>query len=49
MSNWNGVAYKIPRGALKDCGDLPESNAPGVYFLFGKEDDTGKQFIYLGV
>lgn len=42
LSNWNGVAYKIPRGDLKDCGDLPELNTPGVYFLFGKDDETGK-------
>lgn len=49
LSNWNGVAYKIPCGDLKDCGDLPEMNAPGVYFLFGKDYDAGKQFIYAGV
>lgn len=48
LSNWNGMAYKIPRSTLKDCSDLPELNTPGVYFLFGKDDDTGKQFIYVG-
>lgn len=48
LSNWNGVAYKIPRSDLKDCGDLPELNTPGVYFLFGKDDETGKLFIYVG-
>lgn len=48
LSNWNGVAYKIPRSELKDCDDLPDLNAPGVYFLFGKDDDSGKQFIYIG-
>jgi hypothetical protein len=48
LSNWNGVAYKIPRGDLKDCSDLPELNTPRVYFLFGKDDETGKLFIYVG-
>lgn len=48
LSNWNGVAYKIPRGDLKNCGDLPELNTPGVYFLFGKDDEIGKLFIYVG-
>ena len=48
LSNWNGVGYKIPRGMLKKCDDLPELNTPGVYFLFGKDDDTGRQFIYVG-
>ena len=25
LSNWNGVAYKIPRGKLKECNDLSRS------------------------
>ena len=48
LSNWNGAAYKIPRGELKNCSDLPELNNSGVYFLFGKDDESGKQFIYVG-
>lgn len=48
LSNWNGTAYKIPHGDLKDCTDLPELNKPGVYFLFGKDDESGRQFIYVG-
>lgn len=48
LSNWNGIGFKIPRGDLKKCGDLPELNTPGVYFLFGKDDETGRQFIYVG-
>lgn len=48
LSNWNGVGYKIPHGELKNCSDLPELNTPGVYFLFGKDDESGKQFIYVG-
>ena len=48
LSNWNGVAYKIPRGKLKECNDLSDLKAPGVYFLFGKDDETGKSFIYVG-
>lgn len=48
LSNWNGIGFKIPRGDLKKCEDLPELNTPGVYFLFGKDDETGRQFIYVG-
>lgn len=49
LSNWNGIAYKIPRGMLKECfADLAELNAPGVYFLFGRDDSTWRQFIYIG-
>lgn len=36
LSNWNGVAYKIPRGKLKECNDLSDLKAPGVYFLLEK-------------
>ena len=49
LSNWNGIAYKIPRGMLKECfADLAELNTPGVYFLFGRDDSTWRQFIYIG-
>lgn len=48
LSNWNGVGYKIPHSEIKNCSDLPELNTPGVYFLFGKDDESGKQFIYVG-
>ena len=48
LSNWNGVSYKIPRKELKDCDDIPELHAPGVYFLFGRDDESDKQFVYVG-
>ena len=38
LSNWNCIAYKIPRDDVKNCDDLPELHAPGVYFLFGHDD-----------
>lgn len=48
LSNWNCVTYKIPRGDLKNCDDLPELHAPGVYFLFGRDDELNRQFVYVG-
>ena len=48
LSNWNCIAYKIPRGDLKNCDDLPELNSPGVYFLFGRDDESAQQFVYVG-
>lgn len=48
LLNWNCVAYKIPRNSLKNSDDIPEIYAPGVYFLFGRDDETGKQFVYVG-
>ncbi len=48
LSNWNCYSYKIPRGDLKHCDDLPEIYSPGVYFLFGRDDESGRQFVYVG-
>ena len=48
LSNWNCNAYKIPRTDLKKCDDLPELHAPGVYFLFGRDNETSQPFVYVG-
>lgn len=47
LSNWTGKAYKIPRIKIKDCTDRPDLNNPGIYLLFGKDED-GKDLIYIG-
>jgi hypothetical protein len=48
LSNWTGKAYKIPRTLMKECEKREDLHSPGVYFLFGKDDDTGKSFVYIG-
>lgn len=48
MLNWTGRAYKIPHHKLKECTELEYINTPGVYFLFGKDGNTGKTFFYVG-
>lgn len=35
ITNWNGIAYKIPRRLLDECKELDAFNQSGVYFLFG--------------
>ncbi len=35
ISNWNGIAYKIPRILLDECKELEAFKQSGVYFLFG--------------
>lgn len=47
LSNWTGMAYKIPRTSVKKCGDRPDLNSPGVYFLFG-EDENEIPRAYIG-
>ena len=37
ISNWNGIAYKIPRSLLAECKDLDAFKQSGVYFLFGNK------------
>ena len=48
LNNWNCSAYKIPRANLKGCDDIPELHSPGVYFLFGKDDESNRRFVYVG-
>ena len=47
LSNWTGVAYKIPRIELEKCKDRQELKQSGVYFLFGVSDDN-EDFVYIG-
>ena len=48
LSNWNCNAYKIPRSELKHCDDIQGIHGPGVYFLFGRDDQSERQFVYVG-
>lgn len=48
MSNWTGVAYKIPRTELDKCKDRDDLKQSGVYFLFGTSDQTEESVVYIG-
>ena len=48
LTNWTGVAYKIPRTKLEDCKDRDDLKQSGVYFLFGADDEKGKNAVYIG-
>lgn len=47
LSNWTGKAYKIPRIKVKDCSDRKDLDSPGIYLLFGKNEE-GKDLVYIG-
>jgi hypothetical protein len=47
LSNWTGLAYKIPRAYLDDCKDRQDLKQSGVYFLFGKNDNDEDE-VYIG-
>ena len=48
LANWTGLAFKIPRTSLDTCKDRDELKRTGVYFLFGKDDQTDKNVVYIG-
>lgn len=47
LSNWTGLAYKVPRPYLEKCKNRQDLKQSGVYFLFGKNDD-GEDEVYIG-
>ena len=48
LSNWTGVAYKIPRNLVRKSESRTELTSPGVYFLFGYDEITDKPLVYIG-
>lgn len=47
LSNWTGKAYKIPRIMIKDSYSREDLKSPGIYLLFGENED-GKGIVYIG-
>lgn len=47
LSNWTGLAFKIPRSYLDKCKDRQDLKQSGVYFLFGKNDKNEDE-VYIG-
>ena len=47
LSNWTGVAYKIPRLYLDRCKGRTDLKQSGVYFLFGKNENDEDE-VYIG-
>ena len=48
LSNWTGKAYKIPRTYVSRCTDRDDMENTGVYFLFGRNDETDAEQVYIG-
>lgn len=46
--NWTGQAISSPRTQIKTLMDWPESNRPGVYFLFGADENSDNKAVYIG-
>lgn len=48
ITNWSGQALACPRSRFQELRDWPEVQRPGVYFLFGVDDETGNDAVYIG-
>jgi hypothetical protein len=48
IANWSGQALACPRSRFQELRDWPEVQRPGVYFLFGTDDQTGEDAVYIG-
>lgn len=47
LVNWTGQAFSCPKNLLSDLKLWPETQRPGVYVLFGLDED-GEQIAYIG-
>lgn len=47
LSNWTGLAYRIPRTEVKKCSDRPNLNSTGIYMLFGRNEED-EEAVYIG-
>lgn len=47
LSNWTGLGIKVPRIKVKDSSKRPEFQKPGIYILFGK-DEENNEAAYIG-
>ncbi|PHI29746.1 GIY-YIG nuclease family protein [Budvicia aquatica] len=48
LINWTGQAISCPRNHLSALANWHESTRPGVYFLFGLDDETAQPTVYIG-
>lgn len=50
IANWSGQALSCPRARFADLLRewAKEGGRPGVYFLFGVSDETGRDVVYVG-
>src|SRR3989338_7662548 len=48
LAGWIGKCFVVPRQNLKDLKDRPEINQPGLYLLFGVNEETSEDLVYIG-
>lgn len=48
ITNWSGQALACPRSRFVELRDWEEVKRPGAYLLFGTNEDTGEDAVYIG-
>ena len=48
LEGWNGKCFVVPRTELKEIEKRIEIKDPGIYFLFGENDESTDQKLYIG-
>jgi hypothetical protein len=48
LTGWNGKAFIVPRTEIALLRDRIEMKSSGLYFLFGEDEISGDQLVYIG-
>ena len=48
ITNWSGQALACPRSRFQELREWSEVKRPGVYFLFGQDEQTSESVVYIG-
>ncbi len=48
IANWSGQAIACPRSRFSELKNWPESQRPGVYFLFERHSTDDRNTVYIG-
>lgn len=48
LTSWSGKCFIVPRQSLKELKERPETNQPGLYLLFGVDETSSDNLVYIG-
>ncbi|MFA6251448.1 MAG: GIY-YIG nuclease family protein [Candidatus Paceibacterota bacterium] len=48
LPGWSGKCFLLPRQNLKELKDSSDVNQPGLYILFGSNEESGDDLAYIG-
>lgn len=48
VPGWSGKCFLLPRQNLKELKDFPDIDKPGLYVLFGFDEESGDDLAYIG-